>query len=135
MDYLNETLQEIIEIKLKLKLKLENLNEYSFNKPTNFPKERGIYVVYEGEEVVYIGSAFGEDRSFESRCNQHIQNGSGGTLRIKIGRYHKIDDAKAIDYIIKNCKIKFIEFHKSNPRDIKLEEYLFIGIFKPKYNE
>ena len=54
----------------------------SFKNIDSFPKKTGLYFIVLDDEVLYIGKA--DKQTIKERCNQYINNSSGGTLRKKI---------------------------------------------------
>lgn len=78
----------------------------SFDNVFDFPTEYGLYFILLGEEVLYIGKA--DKQTIKDRCNQYINNSSGGTLRKKIESVQLCTSEEAINYIKSHLCAKFI---------------------------
>jgi excinuclease UvrABC nuclease subunit len=110
-------LKELIEKNITKESDFQHLDDLEFN---------GVYILFDSEkddEIVYIGSAYGQ--TIKKRLNQYIssRNSGGDSLRNKV---KDIYGGNPIE-IINKLKIKAI-FHE----DL---EYKLIGIASPKFNK
>lgn len=95
---------------------------------------KGVYGIYFGDELVYIGSTF---VSFEERFKQHKESVMGKRKASKI--HYAIKDAKQ-----KGVNVKFqilidvdqLDYNGvlMDGRDVESMEFALIRIFMPRYN-
>ncbi len=102
----------------------------SFNNLLNFPSEYGLYFIVLGEEVLYIGKA--DKQTIKDRCNQYINNSSGGTLRKKIESVKSCTADQAINYIKSHLCAKFITSIDTDK--LAVVEEVAIWAFQSKLN-
>ncbi len=120
--------------KLKLlKIKLERLlnsNFMSFDEVSALKNKMGVYVIYEGDRVLYIGKT----NKFHIRFGTDLKHESTHTLvskLIKNGRF--ADRYKVVDFLKTQCKIR-IEFCETN-REAEALESIAIYILEPELNK
>ena len=89
---------------------------------------RGIYAIYEGDEVIYIG----ESRNIKDRLYNHLLKLKGNhNLRTeKLCGYKNLDtNEEILDFLLTKCRFKVIgEIYKD-----RLEKFA-IGVINPKFN-
>ncbi len=125
-DFLSCTVEDAIQL-LDSSL---SANAISFNNIENFPQENGIYFVSLEDLIVYVGKA--DKQSIKARCNQYVNNSSGGTLRKKIEKVKLCNSVDAIAYIKANLSAKFIEI--TDIDKIPTIEEIAIWAYQPKLN-
>jgi len=110
-------------------------NHLDFRNISTFPKERGLYFLFWKEILLYIGSASAQSRTIKIRCQQYIQQGSGGeSFRGKIEILRDISSNEAIEFIKNNISAKFINYDKLNEDSIKQLEQVAIYCYQPVLN-
>lgn len=102
----------------------------SFSNMGSFPDCKGLYFVFLGSDIVYIGKA--DKQSIKKRCRQYVSKSTGGTLRKKIECTRLCDTDDAVNYISNYLTAKFIEI--SDVEKISVLEEVAIWAFQPKLN-
>ena len=126
----------LINVRITVEEELIKCNAVRFSKISDFPKERGIYIVYENNEVVYVGASYSDTRTIYKRCRQYIgKSDTGATLRKKVQRINQFTASQAVNYIQQNFVAKFILMNKESQKDIKTIEHFLIGAFNTKFND
>jgi hypothetical protein len=125
-DFLNCTVADAIQL---LDSKLSS-NAISFKNIKNFPQTNGIYLVSLDNSIIYVGKA--DVQKINKRCNQYVNNSSGGTLRKKIEKVKLCNSEDAISYIKDNLSARFIEI--TDIDKIPTIEEIAIWAYQPKLN-
>lgn len=126
----------LISVKTTVEEVLIKCNAKKFSKISDFPKEIGVYIVYENNEVVYVGASYSDTRTIYKRCKQYIgKSDTGATLRKKVQRINQLTASQAVNYIQHNFVAKFILMNKESQKNIKTIEHFLIGTFNTKYND
>lgn len=94
------------------------------------PQTSGVYFVYEGEKLIYIGKA--------SNLRRRLRNHLKGPLRVsalrrKIKRYRKIDLEAQITEFISRLRFSFKEFQCSE-KELLEHEASYIERMMPELN-
>lgn len=103
----------------------------------------GVYVLYEGEKVIYVGSA-GKGRHhlkfrladlFYFSSNVNLKDRFKHYLSKKlIEKYHRFDNIDSLrDYYYTKCKFRVIQ--TPDIQDARIIEAILIKILKPEYNQ
>ena len=97
----------------------------------------GVYIYFENDSPVYVGSAGKSNRDLKFRLGQYLNEGdTGATLRINIQKIDRLNPQDAVKKI-KTFTIKVIICGSNNPIDftgISDLEKLLIKLLQPKYN-
>jgi len=119
--------QGIDEMKPKL-LALLNSEFRNFRIKYDDLKIRGIYAVYEGDEIIYIGMS----RNIKDRLYNHLLKlkGTHDLRTKKLCGYKNLDtNEEILDFLLTKCRFKIIkEIYKD-----RLEKFA-IGVINPKFN-
>jgi excinuclease UvrABC nuclease subunit len=118
---------EDIKSKIESHLFAESI---SFLDVDSFPDNNGLYFVFLGSAVLYIGKA--DKQSIKDRCKQYTNNSSGGTLRKKIECVCSCSSSDATSYISNSLTAKFIVIEET--KKISTLEEVAIWAFQPKLN-
>ena len=108
-----------------------------FTRTEDFPQERGIYFLYlkNQDVLLYIGSAYANNRHMKKRCQQYLQQGSGGeSFTGKLARLKNLTRIEAIEFVRNNIEAKFIVANGQPEAIIKQRELLSIWAFRPLLN-
>ena len=119
--------QGIAEMKPKL-LALLNSEFRDFNIKYDDLKIKGIYAVYEDDEIIYIGKS----GNIKDRLYDHLLklNGTHNLRTEKLRGYKNLDSNKEIiDFLLKKCRFKV----KKESDNERLEKFA-IGVINPKFN-
>ncbi|MDP2750384.1 MAG: hypothetical protein Q8O89_06135 [Nanoarchaeota archaeon] len=114
----------IVEMKNELQKLLDSKFRY-FNKKYDDLKVSGVYVIYDGEKIIYIGEG---DNVYRRIYRDHLDE--DGALINKIGWTYRLENSSARRYLIKNCKFQVL---KTKFR-VRLEHFA-IGVINPVYND
>jgi hypothetical protein len=123
----------------------KKLKEYLLNKLSEeylgYSKEEidkledfnGIYVIFDGEDICYVGESF--TQNMKKRLVQNLIDGdNGGTLRKNIAEIDKIKVSSAVTKI-KKLKFKYLKLDISAWAFACDYERIYISLFQPKYNK
>jgi len=106
-----------------------------FRDISQFPNNKGLYFLYVGNILLYIGSVSANKRTIKIRCQQYLQKGSGGeSFRGKIEKLQKISADNAIKFIKDNISAKFINYNHLDTDHIKQLEQIAICCYQPTLN-
>lgn len=114
-------------MKLKL-MTLLNSKFRDFNTRYIDLEIKGVYAIYEGNKVIYVGESY----NIQRRLNDLLKgNDKSHTLRRKLYGYNEINSDEDVNNFLKmKCKFRVLkEFYGA-----RLEGFA-IGILKPKFNE
>lgn len=117
------------EAKVTLESQLSD-ESVSFSNVDSFPNSNGLYFVFMGSDVVYIGKA--DKQNIKNRCKQYVNNSSGGTLRKKIECTRLCSSSDAISYICNSFAARFLEI--DDVEKIPVLEEVAIWAFQLKLN-
>ena len=110
-------------------------NQFDFKNISIFPKERGLYFLFYKDILLYIGSASAQSRTIKIRCQQYLQQGSGGeSFRGKIEILKSVSSNEAIEFIKNNISAKFINYDNLDEDSIKQLEQIAICCYQPVLN-
>jgi excinuclease UvrABC nuclease subunit len=118
--------QGINEMKPKL-LNLLNSKERNFEIKYDDLKTEGIYAIYEGDEIIYIG----QSKNFQDRLYNHLLKQNNHDLADRLVGYKNLEKGEPVlNFLLKKCRFKVI---KENYR-LRLEHFA-VGVLKPKFNK
>ena len=135
MNYSNLRLEQDILIKKFVDLHLTKRIPFDgINLPSD---KKGVYFIYEGDTLLYIGSAYKNKRTLKLRLSQYLQPKNSGATFTKHYMRHKAykNTQITIDKIKINCEVSFIKFNLTeNMNHILGLEYDCISLYKPILN-
>lgn len=103
---------------------------YSFEEVSKMRNIMGVYVIYEGATIIYIGKT----NKFHIRFGTDLRHESTHTLVRKLIKSERFKDRIEVkNHFIKSCKIK-IEICETN-RQAEALEHIAIHILNPFYNK
>jgi hypothetical protein len=102
----------------------------SFGNMDSFPKHHGVYFVFFGEEVVYVGKA--DKQTIAKRCKQYVGSSSGATLRKKVECVWGCSGQDAVEFIKANMQARFMRI--DDVEQIPVIEEIAIWAFQSRLN-
>jgi len=112
---------------------IQDIDTYKFVNPQDFPEQRGVYLIFQNNTIIYIG----ESQNLYKRINlQHISsrnNFKNSAFRRSLcQRDNKKPGVELKNWILNNCRFKCIEIED---RDLCcLVEKALIYKFRQKNN-
>ena len=130
---------EACSINLELTCVLNNQEATSFRNIDQFPRSRGVYLLYLGDgqnsKPIYIGCAKDNDRTIQIRCKQYLMSGNGGdSFRGKIEAFLNVNSESTISYIKENVSAKFVIMDDTDSDEILWRESLYIWSYNSILN-
>jgi len=118
--------EEIAEMKSKL-MTLLNSEFRDFNLQYDDLNTKGVYAIYDGEEIIYIG----ESNKIDRRLYEELLIGVRHKLFIKLFGYKNLDNYDDVkNFLLNVCKFKMVSCRGRG----RLESFA-IGVLKPKFNK
>ena len=83
---------------------------YTFNNDnvSRAPSQHGIYILYQGNELIYIGRAIGEGVTIQSRLSAHLRGEEGRCTQSATKYQREILSARAAQ----EREVNFLNWHK-----------------------
>ncbi len=130
-------LEEALESAEKL-VNAEKHDTKNLKEANIIPKDIGVYLwrsKTSDEEIVYVGSAFGENGLYQRIIEQHLyDNYRKSVFRKQIAKENRLEPKDEVSFIENHFVLSFIRFDKKDEKIAHLVEILLINEFSPKYN-
>ncbi|MFH1194009.1 MAG: GIY-YIG nuclease family protein [bacterium] len=94
----------------KMQINTKNLLNSDFVDPKKFPKTRGVYLIYDDNDIIYVGKAKQLNRRINSDHISGENKITTSTFRRKLCKKFNQKPGQWIrKWICNNCKFKYIE--------------------------